>query len=64
MTTHHQVIEYIRLDGKKGIARVEIIVDQGQIARELGPKATRNKAKRTRYLFGAVIVNVLEERLA
>ena len=45
-------------DGRE-IAEIEVIVDLAQIARDLGPRAMANRSGRSRYMGGAVIVNVL-----
>lgn len=44
------------------LADIEIVVDMAQIARSLGQKAMANKAGRSRYMHGAVIVNVVRRQ--
>ena len=41
------------------VCDVEVIVDMAEIARTFGRKAMANKSGRSRYMGGAVIVNVL-----
>lgn len=44
------------------VADIEVVVDLAQIARHLGAQAMANKSGRSRYMKGAVIVNVLSRR--
>lgn len=41
---------------------VELIVDEGQLARMLGPKAVRNKTRRAKLGRGAIICVVKNEK--
>jgi len=44
------------------VGDIEVIVDLAQIARHLGAQAMANKSGRSRYMQGAIIVNVLSRR--
>lgn len=44
------------------VADIEVIVDMAKIACNYGTKAMANKSGRTRYMHGAVIVNVIRTR--
>lgn len=53
---HDHIITVVRPNGSHEHVRVSVIVDTAAIARELGPKATRNRSGRSKILGGAVIV--------